>query len=184
LKYIILDLEATCWEGHDKSRNETIEIGAVKINSNQEIESEFQKFIKPIRYPKLSEFCKNLTTITQEQVDNAEYYYEVIKEFKKWIGIPTEEYLLCSWGIYDRKQFESDDELNNLDSKWTRRHISLKHQFGKIKKLRRALGMKRALEHEGLELEGNHHRGIDDARNIAKIFIANFENWNFENLTN
>ncbi|MDF2697512.1 MAG: Inhibitor of the KinA pathway to sporulation, putative exonuclease, partial [Labilithrix sp.] len=26
-----------------------------------------------------------------------------------------------------------------------------------------------ALEHAGLTLEGTHHRGIDDARNIARL---------------
>ena len=183
MNYIILDLEATCWEGHDKSRNETIEIGAVKINSDKQIVSEFQEFIKPIRFPILSNFCRDLTTITQVQIDEAKHYYEVIEEFKKWIGYPDEDYLLCSWGVYDRRQFESDDELNNLASDWTVKHISLKHQHGKIKKLKRALGMKRALEYEGLELEGSHHRGIDDARNIAKIFIKNFSSWDFNNLS-
>ena len=183
MNYIVLDLEATCWEGHDKSRNETIEIGAVKVNSNKQIVSEFEKFIKPIRFPVLSNFCKQLTSITQQQVDEAKHYYEVIEEFKKWIGYPNKNYLLCSWGIYDRKQFESDNELNNLESDWTINHISLKHQYSKFKKLKRALGMKRALEHEGIKLEGFHHRGIDDARNISKIFIKNFDFWDFENLT-
>ncbi len=32
---------------------------------------------------------------------------------------------------------------------------------------------------EGLELEGTHHRGIDDAKNIAKIFIRYFEEWEY-----
>ena len=183
MNYIILDLEATCWEGHDKSRNETIEIGAVKINSNREIVSEFQKFIKPIRFPILSEFCKNLTTISQADVDKADHYYKVIAAFKDWIGYPHDPYILCSWGIYDRKQFESDDELNHLNTEWTQRHISLKHQYGKFKNLKRAIGMKRALEAEGLSLDGNHHRGIDDARNISKIFLKYFETWEINQLT-
>jgi len=58
VNYIILDLEATCWEGHDKSRNETIEIGALKVNNEKLIVSEFEEFIKPMRFPILSEFCK------------------------------------------------------------------------------------------------------------------------------
>ena len=41
--------------------------------------------------------------------------------------------------------------------------------------------MKWALEKEKIQLEGTHHRGIDDARNIAKIFIKYFEEWDFEN---
>ena len=30
-------------------------------------------------------------------------------------------------------------------------------------------GMKRMLEYYGREIEGNHHSGIDDCRNIARI---------------
>ena len=30
--------------------------------------------------------------------------------------------------------------------------------------------MAQALEHLGMELQGTHHRGIDDARNIAAIY--------------
>jgi inhibitor of KinA sporulation pathway (predicted exonuclease) len=33
----------------------------------------------------------------------------------------------------------------------------------------RPCGMKRALELMGIPLDGQHHRGVDDARNIAKI---------------
>ena len=180
MNYIVLDLEATCWEGHDKSRNETIEIGALKVNAQKEIVSEFQSFIKPIRFPNLSDFCKELTSIKQSDIDSSKYYYDVIEAFKNWIGIPEEDYVLCSWGFYDKKQFESDDEIHHLDSDWLKHHISLKHQYGKIKNLRRAIGMKNALINENIVLDGTHHRGIDDARNITKIFLKYFSDWDFE----
>ena len=57
------------------------------------------------------------------------------------------------------------------------RHISLKHQHAELAGLRRALGMAHALAHEGLALEGMHHRGIDDARNIAKLFGRYLSQW-------
>lgn len=181
-KYIILDLEATCWEQYDKSDNEIIEIGAVKINEAKEIESEFVQFVKPIKHPNLSTFCKQLTSIRQEDVDNAPHFYEAKDKFLEWIG--TDNYVLCSWGFYDKKQFESDCKLHALGTDWLSNHISLKHQHGKIRKLKRAIGMKRALQSEGFLLDGTHHRGIDDARNIAKIFIKYFDHWSFPKLSN
>ena len=179
MNYIVFDLEATCWDGWDKSQNETIEIGAVKVNDKKEIVSEFEQFIKPLKHPILSDFCKNLTSIRQDDVDNAPFFSEVIEDFKTWIGHGKEEYVLCSWGFYDRKQFESDCQIYGLDDDWVRHHISLKHQYGQFKNLQRAIGMKNALQLEGLGLEGTHHRGIDDARNIAKIFIKYFDKWTF-----
>ncbi len=180
MKYIVFDLEATCWEKGMKYQNEIIEIGALLINENKEIESEFQRFVKPIRFPILSGFCKELTSISQDQVDKAAYFYEVVEEFKDWFECEKEEYQLCSWGFYDKNQLINDCQISNLDDRWVSRHVSLKHQYQKIKRLRRAIGMKRALKNEKIPLEGTHHRGIDDARNINKIFTKYFDDWVFD----
>ncbi len=174
---IILDLEATCWKGRSmQKQNEIIEIGAVKINDKGEILDEFCEFIKPKLNPKLSDFCIELTTITQEEIDTADTYDTVIERFKNWIDL-NESYVLCSWGFYDKKQFQKDDALYNLDSNWLEHHISLKHQYAAIKNLKKPIGMGGALKMEKLTLDGTHHRGIDDARNIAKIFKTNILKW-------
>ena len=106
MNYVILDLEATCWDQWDKSQNETIEIGAVLINEKKEKVSEFQKFIKPLKFPILSEFCKTLTTIQQSDVDSASYFSEVIEEFKGWFRRDTKPYILCSWGIMTKNNLK------------------------------------------------------------------------------
>ena len=177
MNYIIVDLEATCWENRSDGKNEIIEIGAVKVNDDQEIVSEYQQFVKPLKNPILSEFCKELTSIQQTDVENAPYFFEVLPLFQEWIG--DEPYLLCSWGFYDRKQFEEDCDLHQIDKKWLANHISLKHQHAKIANLRRAIGMKNALKQEGIDLAGTHHRGIDDARNITKLFLKYFGQWKY-----
>lgn len=182
MNYIIFDLEATCWEGRDLTQNETIEIGAVKINDKKEIVDEFVQFIKPLKHPILSDFCKELTSIQQDDVDNAPFFNVAIENFKNWIDI-SEDYLLCSWGVYDKRQFQSDYKLWGLNADWVKKHISIKHQHGKICNLKRAIGMKNALIHEKFKLDGTHHRGIDDARNISKIFIKHFDKWDFSNFT-
>ncbi|MEX3713417.1 3'-5' exonuclease [Cytobacillus horneckiae] len=169
---IIFDLEATC---EDKSFDpnfdlETIEIGAIKIIENK-IVDEYQTFIKPVRTPKLTNYCKELTSITQEQVDNGQSFQDAILEFQKWAGNEA-EYL--SWGYYDRKQFEKDCFYHSLDIEWLKKHRSIKHEYQTLKKLQRAIGVKKALKLEGIEFEGVHHRGIDDARNIAKIYLSAF----------
>ena len=179
MKYIVLDLEATCWKTRQKNHtNEIIEIGAVMIDEKGEKLSEFCRFIKPSKHPILSDFCKELTSITQTQVENAQHFPEVLKAFQDWVGIEEEQdYKLCSWGFYDAKQFQKDCQLWGLDTAWLKPHISIKHQYTVVKGLSRNMGMKRALALEGIPLEGTHHRGIDDARNIAKIFVRYLEEW-------
>jgi inhibitor of KinA sporulation pathway (predicted exonuclease) len=41
--------------------------------------------------------------------------------------------------------------------------------FAEAMGLKKAKGLGRALRIAGLELLGTHHRGIDDARNIARL---------------
>ncbi|MEM6804027.1 MAG: hypothetical protein AAF696_21660 [Bacteroidota bacterium] len=68
--------------------------------------------------------------------------------------------------------------MHQQDISWLKPHMSVKHQYQKIKDLRRACGMAKALEMEGMQLEGTHHRGIDDARNISRIFKKYLKQWN------
>lgn len=178
--YIIVDLEATCWKDRRDGSNEIIEIGAVLINQHQEILSEFEQFVQPIKHPVLSDFCTELTSITQQDVDQAPLFPEALERFHAWFNEVEGDYLLCSWGFYDQVQFINDCKLHGLPIHWLNNHISLKHQHRKVAGTRRALGMKNALKHEGFALDGTHHRGIDDARNIAKIFLKYFEQWNRE----
>ena len=75
--YLVVDLEATCCDRGNirKEEMEIIEIGAVMVHSESlSIVDEFQSFIKPIRHPILTEFCKSLTSIAQAQVDRAPTY--------------------------------------------------------------------------------------------------------------
>lgn len=174
-KYVIFDLEATCYDRMEDIPegflNEIIEIGAVMVDENGTELSRFSKFAKPPLFPELSDFCKKLTTITQEDVDNADNLKDVIIEFDKWCDGST----MLSWGFYDKTQLGKDMIRNDLEhlleSSTIEDHFSLKHLYAKWNGLRkRGIGMGGALRREGLELDGTHHRGIDDAINITKIF--------------
>jgi len=83
-----------------------------------------------------------------------------------------------SWGHYDKKQILAESALKNYSGNifelLNKKHISLKHEFARARK-ERTCGMASALGKLDLQLEGTHHRGIDDAKNIAKIFKVVFE---------
>ena len=74
-----------------------------------------------------------------------------------------------SWGDYDRKQFQQDSHFHKVPFPIAYPHINLKQLFSEIQGLPKRYGMAQSLEMAGLILEGTHHRGIDDARNIAKL---------------
>ena len=169
MRYVVVDLEATCWErGGSPDRMEIIEIGSVLLESaSGPVSREFDAFVRPVVSPELSAFCTKLTSIRQEDVDRADPFPAVLSRFLEWIG--PEPFTLCSWGAYDLNQFRKDCRRHGLELPSTfERHVNLKQAHARLRRVK-PMGMKRALEKEKIPLEGTHHRGLDDARNIAKL---------------
>jgi len=178
MNYIIYDLEATCWENMPPGYvQETIEIGAFRINHFGEIRGKFNRFIRPVVHPTLSPFCRQLTSITQHDVSRARTFPEVIEEFRDWAYLEEEDYTLCSWGNFDRKMFEADCRLHRLDADWAAHHVNLKEQYRIMKRMKTGIGLKKAIEKEDILFTGVHHRGISDAENLVKLFLKYLGHW-------
>jgi inhibitor of KinA sporulation pathway (predicted exonuclease) len=169
MRYVIVDLEATCWEkGGTRDQMEIIEVGAVQLATGRgPVTDEFARFVRPVAEPVLGDFCTRLTSISQADVDDADTFPIVLSEFERWIG--PEPFVLCSWGAYDLGQFRADCARHDIPMPDSfERHVNLKEEFSRVFGVR-ICGMSKALAHVGLQLQGTHHRGIDDARNISRL---------------
>jgi inhibitor of KinA sporulation pathway (predicted exonuclease) len=162
--------------------NEPIEIGLVKYSfKKKEVIDEASFFVKPDLNPTLTDFCKKLTTIQQQDVDGAKSLEEVYASiFDRFVIKPTTFWFSC--GQFDRSVLSSmsvsqprpggaDDKLispadNPFD---VMKHLNIKSLFALRYKLARELSLENMLYHVGEKFEGTQHRGIDDARNIAKL---------------
>ncbi len=170
---LVVDLEATCCDRQTIPRHqmETIEIGAVMVDRDTlAIVDEFQTFIRPQRHPVLTDFCRQLTSITQQQVDTAPTFPEAIKLWQPWLD-RFDKTIFGSWGEYDRQQFQQDSKYHQIDLPYpvSSNHINLKERFSIAQNLNKRYGMAQALNLANIELIGTHHRGIDDARNISQL---------------
>ena len=178
MNYIIYDLEATCWDGNPlELEQETIEIGAILLNRFGEQLGSFNRFVKPVIHPYLSPYCKYLTSIKQDEVDRAKTFPHVIEEFKDWAGVYEEEYLLCSWGNFDKILLERESAHYDLDDEWLENYIDLRKQYQQLRKLKKTVSLMSALTKEGFEFDGVPHRGISDAENLVKIFRKHIDVW-------
>src|SRR5688500_11524057 len=84
MNFIILDIEATCWQGNAMNRRqEIIELAAYSVNGYREWNDKFQRFIKPKDNPRLSAYCMELTGITQDQVNKAKRFESVFTDFQE-----------------------------------------------------------------------------------------------------
>jgi 3'-5' exoribonuclease 1 len=178
--FVVFDLEATCWEGKPPAMiQETLEVGAYKIDSYGEVKGSFSRLIKPVLHPQLSFFCQQLTGIDQADVNRAGLFPAVIEDFQEWIDIYDEDYLLCSWGGFDKRILQQDCKLHRMEEEWLEPHINLKQQYAGLKRLRSPWGLRKAVEREGFEFEDEHHRAMDDAHNLAKLFAKYLDMWQY-----
>lgn len=71
--WLVIDLEATTAEGGwPLEEMEIIEIGATLVAAADARELDhFQRFVRPVRRPLLTHFCRDLTHISQANVDGA-----------------------------------------------------------------------------------------------------------------
>ncbi len=169
--YLVIDFEATCDDQGRVPRREMeiIEFGAVMVDAHSlQIVSEFGRFIRPVRHPLLTPFCQQLTSIRQADVDAAADFAAVIAEVRTWIA-DYPNLMFGSWGDYDRHQLQQDCDYHKVPYPIPAGHINLKKQFAQAQMLPKALGLGQAVRFAGLAFVGTHHRGIDDARNIAAL---------------
>lgn len=167
---LIVDLEATCWRGHPPKgmMHEIIEIGLVVLDSNtKEILQKDSLIIKP-EYSVISPFCTELTTLTQEFVDENGIRFseacEILKEKYR-----SHKRIWGSWGDFDRNQMRKDCQNKGVKYPFSDLHYNLKPLFSFAVGVGNDLGVSSALEYMDMPFEGTQHRGVDDAVNIGRL---------------
>jgi inhibitor of KinA sporulation pathway (predicted exonuclease) len=171
-KLLVVDIEATCWDTQPPSgqQNEIIEIGACVLDLDTcEITNRRGILVKPER-SRVSAFCTQLTTLTQEQVDGGISFRDACALLE--VEYDSRALLWGSWGDYDRRMFEWQCASFSVDYPFSKQHINLKELHAELESSKhKQFGMARAMRAARLELEGTHHRGDDDAYNIARLMI-------------
>jgi len=119
----------------------------------------------------LTHFCRQLTHITQVDVDAAAPLGIVWAQFEHWLLAHQPQLAgWVSWGDYDRRQLEQEWRTHGLSSYLSQvPHLNLKQRFAEARQLPRPIGLKMALNLAGLQFQGQQHRALIDARNTARL---------------
>ncbi len=170
---IILDFEANCLEDKQIYPQEIIEFPCIVYDVQNDIinrNMDFSYFINP-DIP-ITEFCTNLTSITQEMVNNKPKLNEILDLHKKWMidNNLLNNSLFVTCGDWDLKTaLPNHCKYMNIEySNYFKEWCNIKKLFSSFYGIK-SYGMKTMLDKLNISLEGTHHRGIDDCYNIAKI---------------
>lgn len=167
----VIDVEATCWEGPPPPGqvSELIEVGLCVIDTITLERLERHRLLVRPQRSTISAFCTELTGITSNEVADGLTFQEACDVLHKRHYATSRSW--ASWGDYDRRQFERQCRVQGLPYPFSSRHTNVKAVFTPAFELPRKPGMSEALAYAGLPLEGRHHRGEDDAWNIAALAL-------------
>lgn len=149
---------------------EIIEVGAVQLTNSCKMEKEYQTFVKPQFYPRLTTDCKNITLIRQEDVDNGLPLKTVLNELNSLYT--PDKTMLVAWGDADR------GVLNNVCQKYVipypfiwDDYIDLATEYKSYKQHAKHVSLKKAIEELGIKPVGIPHSALDDTLNTTQILI-------------
>ncbi len=166
---LVVDLEATCWEGKppDGTRSEIIEIGICPLELHTGRRLDKRSILVRPTASAVSPFCTHLTTLTQADVDAGTPFTMACEILRK--EYHSRDRVWASFGDYDRTMFQEQCRATGVVYPLGPRHINVKTLASISHSQTHELGMAQMLHLMGIPLEGTHHRGHDDAWNIAGI---------------
>ena len=169
---LVLDVEETCWEGDPPvgMAPEIIEIGVAELDLRELVVlREASLLVRPVRSV-VSDSCTRLTGHTADDLRRkGRPIAEVLRTFSKNFG-PSKK-VLMSWGD-DWKELARDAELAGVTNPFPREAFqNIGQMFTLLSGSKTRLGLTAALEAAELGFDGVPHRGVDDARNTARLYV-------------
>lgn len=174
--YIVIDLEMCNapkpnGENEGYRGSEIIQIGAVKLNENNDVEDSYRSYVKP-QYTMISTRIEELTGITQSDVDLAMNLEEAMKVFWAWVG--DEKVTFVSWSDCDELQLDNEMRKKNLQipemkasfGSW----VDCQKIFGEKVNRKRLYNLEQALIISDISYKDGAHDALVDAHNTALLF--------------
>ena len=178
MRYIVFDLE---WnQGHPSREGanralpfEVIEIGAVKLDENFNIIDSFHRIIKPVVYPVLFKYTREIISLTERELSMGTDFVTACKEFLRWCRKGDRNYFFATWGTLDLLEFQRNMAYYNIHNGFPRPlyYFNVQYLFnifiGKYDES--AISLENAIRHLRLREDKAFHSAISDAQYTAEI---------------
>jgi inhibitor of KinA sporulation pathway (predicted exonuclease) len=169
---VIIDVEATCWGGPPPpgQTQDIIEIGLCLLDAATLVRHDRESILVRPTSSTVSPYCTALTTLTAAQVDAGVPFSEACAALAARHA--TADRAWASWGDFDRILFERQCAREEVPTPFGATHLNIKHLFALTHALPQEIGMMDALKMAAIPHQGTHHRGDDDAWNIAALLAG------------
>ena len=174
-RYVCIDLEMTEFSASQRcfvpgANGEVIQFGAVMLDENYNMLSEFSSYVKPV-YSSVTPIINQLTGITNQNLEKADNFLTVFDKFCYWRGegnITT----FC-WSKADFNQLWAE-----LEAKGKHRYdlfgtlhdfVDLQNIFGKLVSSKTSVGLEAAMRLLQMDFKGQIHTALSDSYNTARI---------------
>lgn len=178
---LVIDFEATCEANTQDYPHEIIEFPIILVDVHElTVVDEFHSFCKPVLNPILSDFCTELTGITQVDVDAAEEFPAVFQKVEEWMSEKHlgqgNKFAVVTDGPWDVSRFISlqCQHSDMIFPRWAKKWVNIRKTYGSHYQCRRKK-LEDMLIYLGMKFEGTQHCGLHDSRNIARIAIRLME---------
>ncbi len=175
MNYIVVDLEwnNTYCKKKKGFLNEIIEIGAVKLDEELRQVDTFSLFIKAQLGKKLHTRVKELTNITNDDINSGTPFSQAMSLFRKWSA--GEDNVILTWGDTDiRVLIENFRYFNGITFiPFLKNYVNLQKYAQAFMNISKAdqIGLSAAAEKLGVAFdEYSLHRALDDSLLTADIF--------------
>ena len=173
--YIVLDLE---WNQSPNGKEgtvehlpfEIIEIGAVKLDREFQVISQFHGLIKPKVYTSLHFKILEVVHMDMEELERkGRDFTDIIREFWEWCG---KDGIICTWGSMDLTELQRNISYYGMKNPFPNPFLyydiqklySLNYKEGKEKP-----SLDGAVEECKIPVDMEFHRALDDAKYTAEV---------------
>ena len=174
MNYIVLDLE---WNQSSDGKEEEskllpfeiVEIGAIRLNSERQMVSEFSELIKPQVYHEMHHITRKLIHLQMDQLEHGRPFAEVAEQFFDWCG---EAPVFCTWGAMDLTELQRNLSYYGMQTlavgPFPFLDVQKLFSIGfEDRKSRRSLEY--AIDYLKIEKDIPFHRAFSDAYYTAKV---------------
>jgi sporulation inhibitor KapD len=167
---LFIDFEFTMPDRNSRKRGfyqEIIEAGAVLVENSKVVE-QFSSYVRPMRFPVLTDRCRSFLNISQEQVNSGISFKDLAERLKSLGG--SKNCQVVTWGNMDMKVLQHNCQQASVPFPLPGKQIDLSMEYKRFFGDQNQTGLWKAVQEYGREGTGKHHRALDDAMTTYHIY--------------